>query len=263
MSKEFDKYAYYTWAVQSPKYEAQFLRNTYRTHRKKLPKILREDFCGTFALCCEWVKLSPDHQAIGVDFDPEPLDYGRSNRLSKLKKAQASQISLHEQDVTKAKLPPADLVCALNFSYFCLKQRKDMLRYFSRVYSSLRTDGVFILDCFGGSQCYEANMEETYHEEKEFSYFWDQENFNPIDQGAEFSIHFKRKREKRRNSVFHYDWRLWSPAELKDILADAGFSQTLVYWEGTTRKGEGDGVFKPQKIGEECEAWVAYLVALK
>ena len=39
--------------------------------------ILREDFCGTFAICCEWAKSGATFEAHGVDLDPEPLQYGK------------------------------------------------------------------------------------------------------------------------------------------------------------------------------------------
>ena len=43
-------------------------------------------------------------------------------------------------------------------------------------------------------------------------------------------------------------------------MLEAGFSRTHVYWEGTTRAGDGDGKFKRvEKSAEECEGWVAYV----
>ena len=55
---------------------------------------------------------------------------------------------------------------------------------------------------------------------------------------------------------------MWAIPELKDILDEVGF-KTTVYWEGTTKDGDGDGDFKPVTQGEECEAWIAYLVSEK
>ena len=66
-----------------------------------------------------------------------------------------------------------------------------MKKYFRSAYQSLHPKGVFILDIFGGSACQEANEEETIHET--FSYFWDQDSFNPITHDAQFYIHFKPK----------------------------------------------------------------------
>ena len=44
---------------------------------------------------------------------------------------------------------------------------------------------------------------------------------------------------------------------------EAGFTRNQVYWEGTNRKGEGTGKFEVTEVGEECEGWVAYIIAEK
>src|SRR5437868_4175927 len=74
----FDKYELYRESVQSPAEDVRFLEEVWRDARggSGTPRIFREDFCGTFANCCEWVKLGRDRVAHGVDLDSEPLDYG-------------------------------------------------------------------------------------------------------------------------------------------------------------------------------------------
>jgi hypothetical protein len=47
------------------------------------------------------------------------------------------------------------------------------------------------------------------------------------------------------------------------MLRETGFKKTHVYWEGTTRGGEGNGVFKRTETGEDCQAWIAYVVGEK
>src|SRR5690606_5310883 len=170
-----------------------------------------------------WVKLSPHYRAVGVDLDPEPLEYSRTNYLSKLTDDQRERLQLIQDNVLSDGLPKADITIATNFSYFIFKERKTLKAYFENGYRSLKDDGIFILDCFGGSKCYEANEEETEHEDKGFSYFWDQDSFDPITNHCMFYIHFKRKGEARREKVFTYDWRLWSLPELKDMLEEVGF----------------------------------------
>lgn len=222
---------------------------------------MREDFCGTFRVSCEWTKLNPKFAAIGVDIEDEPLDYGRQHNLASLSADQQERIHLVKGDVRSCELPSVDLACALNFSYFCFKNRQMLRSYFANVYQSLNPNGIFVMDCFGGSQCYEANEEETEYEDEGFSYFWDQDNFDPVTNHSQFYIHFQRHGEKKRERIFSYDWRLWSLPELRDILEEVGFRNVTVYWEGTDEDGEGDGEFKPVDGGEECESWVAYLVA--
>lgn len=257
----FDKYRLYRESVQSPEGDVVFLRKVYRELREKDPAILREDFCGTFALSCEWVKLDARHEAHGVDLDPEPLEYGRQNYLSRLKEPQQRRVHLVESDVLKSVLPKADIAIAMNFSYFIFKTREAMKAYFANSLKHLRPDGIFILDLFGGSLCYDSNEEKTAH--KGFTYYWDQEDFDPVTNEAKFYIHFKLKGGKKIERVFTYDWRMWSIPELREILHEAGFKKTHVYWEGTTKDGGGDGNFKRTEKGEACQSWIAYIAAEK
>ncbi len=78
---------------------------------------------------------------------------------------------------------------------------------------------------------------------------------------AIFQIHFKDKgpngRTRKHNNMFTYDWRMWSIQELRELMQETGFRKTHVYWEGTTRNGEGDGIFSRVEVGEECEAWAS------
>lgn len=260
---EFDKYYYYRNSVQSPDTDVVFLRDTYVELKGKKPKTLREDFCGTFSICCEWVKLHSNHDAIGVDLDPEPIQYGMENYLPELKAEHQSRVNIMQKNVLEPKLPTADVIAALNFSYSLFKDRDTLRKYFKNCYNTLNDEGVLICDIFGGSQCYEPNEEETEHEDKGFSYYWDQDSWDPVTNEGMFYIHFKRKGEKKREKVFTYDWRMWSIPELREIMQEAGFKTTHVYWEGTTDDGEGDGNFRRVSQGEDCESWIAYLAAEK
>ena len=56
---------------------------------------------------------------------------------------------------------------------------------------------------------------------------------------------------------------MWSIPELREMMLEVGFRKTYVYWEGTTRSGEGNGNFTRAEIGEECQAWIAYVVGEK
>lgn len=256
----FDKYALYRKSVQSPDTDVEFFVRVYKELRKKSPVALREDFCGTAALSCEWVKLNKKHKSFGVDLDPEPMEYGRYHYLNKLKENQKKRIQLIEGNVLTSELPKVDIAAALNFSYFIFKTRDQIKKYFSNVYKSLNNNGIFIADIFGGSQCYDSNEENTRH--KDFTYYWDQTNFDPVSNEALFYIHFRVGRNKIEK-VFTYDWRLWSIPEIREIMTEVGFKKTNVYWEGTTKKGEGDGVFTRTEQGEACLSWIAYIVAEK
>lgn len=260
-TKDFDKYWYYNKSVQSADVDVKFFKDSYKELKGKKPTVFREDFCGTFKLSCEWVKLDEDFVAYGVDLDPEPIAYGKEHYLPKLKDSEVERMHIQEGNVLDSGLPKADVIAACNFSYFIFKDRKVLKDYFVKNLETLNKDGIFILDIFGGSQCYEPNEEETEHDG--FSYFWDQDSFDPVTNEAQFYIHFKVKGQKKTKQAFSYDWRMWSIPEIKDILLEAGYKDVHVYWEGTDEDGEGDGDFKRVSKGEDCDSWVAYIVAEK
>jgi len=256
----FDKYWFYKNSVQSPDVDVEFFEKVYRELNGGVAKVLREDFCGTFAISCEWVKRNPVYTAVGVDLDPEPVAYGKNNYLTQLNEEQQSRVKVLLDDVLNPELPSADIVAACNFSYFIIKKRKVLKEYFTQVYKSLNEGGLFIMDCFGGSQCYEPNEEETEHDG--FSYFWDQDSYDPLSNEALFYIWYKPD-GKPKEKAFTYDWRMWSIPELKDILEEVGFSKIHTYWEGTDEDGEGDGEFERVIKGEDCESWVSYIACEK
>lgn len=254
----FDKYDLYRRAVQSPQSDVRFFSDVFQEIRGKKAKSFREDFCGTASLCVEWVKLSPQHQATGVDLDPEPLEYGRTHYIDRLQADQKKRIQLLEKNVLDKDLPKVDLSVAVNFSYFLFKSRKDLAAYFANVRRSLKPGGVAFFDCFGGSQCYDAIEDRTPH--SGFTYFWEQTGFDPVSNEAQFHIHFKVRGQKIER-VFSYDWRLWSIPELREVMEEVGFKKVHVYWEGTAKDGTGNGKFTRVHEGEACLSWIAYLVA--
>ena len=256
----FDKYDLYEKSVQSPRSDIEFYVQTYKELKKKKPKFFREDFCGTFSLSAEWVKFNSGHVAYGLDIDPEPMDYGRQYFESRLNADQKKRLHIKDHNVLVGPLPSVDVAVAMNFSYFCFKTRPLLKQYFQNVYNSIRKDGLFIVDIFGGSQCYDTI--EDVHKKKKFTYYWDQVSFDPISNFALFYIHF-RVNGKKVTKVFKYDWRMWSIPEVRELMEEVGFKKTHVYWEGTTRKGEGDGKFKRTEKGESCLSWIAYITAEK
>ncbi len=253
--QEFDKYAIYQKAVQSPDVDVRFFNRLYKKLRGKEPRSLREDFCGTFANLCEWVKLGPKHRGMGVDLDPEPIEYGILNNMSALTDDQAKRLKIVVGDVQHVHRPAVDIVTALNFSYFLFHDRKQLREYFRECREALKPNGILMVDCFGGKDCQAPIVDKT--RKRGFWYFWEQSSFDPISNRAKFHIHFKRDGEKIRRDVFTYDWRMWTLPEIQEIMLAAGFRKTLVYWEGD------DGVFRQAKIGESCDAWIAYVVGLK
>ncbi len=63
-------------------------------------------------------------------------------------------------------------------------------------------------------------------------------------------------------NAFTYNWRLWSLPEVAELLSEAGFKPTI-YWEGTDKNGDGNGIFEPATKGTADAGWIAYIVAEK
>jgi len=255
-----DRHVLYQESVQDVAVEVSFVLDTWAALRSRAPAVLREDFCGTANTSCEWVRRDPAHQALGVDLDPEVLDWARGNNLSALDAEQRARIKLLQTDVLEVHEAPADIVMAMNFSYFIFKERAEMLRYFQAVHTGLASDGMLFLDAYGG---YEAPRELVETRDCEgFTYIWEQASFNPVDSLMQCYIHFQMPDGSRLDRAFSYYWRLWTLPELREILLEAGFSKTVVYWEGTDPdSGEGDGIYKPATVGDADPGWVCYIVA--
>ena len=62
MADKADIHDLYERSVQAVDVEVEFLRDTYRALRGREPMSLREDFCGTASLACEWVRTGPKRQ---------------------------------------------------------------------------------------------------------------------------------------------------------------------------------------------------------
>jgi len=267
-----DKYELYQKAVQSPEGDVPFLERVFRAERGRPALRLREDFCGTAYLSAHWIARSPEHSAEGYDIDPEPVAWGlehnfrpnsraRSRRRSKLASLpSAERFEFHLKDVRTPSPRPVDLRVAFNFSYWVFKSRAELVGYFQAAREGLVRDGLFCLDLYGG---WEATQEliET-RRCGGFTYVWDQRSYHPGTGQYRTQIRF-RFPDKRELKAFDYDWRYWTLGEIRDALFDAGFKDVRTYFEGTTDRGEGDGVFRRGVRGENCEAWLCYLVALK
>lgn len=263
MKYPFDPYDYYLRSVQSPENDAEHFKSIYRERTGKSLKVLGEDFCGTFAISTEWVKLNRDHKAIAVDLSPEPIEYGTKNYLPKLSPEERRRLRVIKSNVLNPKLPKVDCIAAMNFSFFIFKTRAELKKYFKNCYRRLPAGGLFICDCFGGPDAAHCLEKET-KVGKEFSVFWDQEWFDPITHWTQFYLHFKPKGKRKYKRVFSYEWRMWSIPEIREVMLEAGFKKTYPYWEGTTRDGSGSGNFVyKEKTKEECDSWVALVVGQK
>jgi SAM-dependent methyltransferase len=255
-----DRHDLYQRSVQDTESEIDFVLETWNDLRKRPPELLREDFCGTANTACEWVRRDSSHYAIGVDLDEEVLEWGEHQNVSQLNAEQRGRIELIQGNVLDSLNESADIVLAMNFSYFLFKTRDELREYFSTVHEGLAKDGLFFLDAYGG---YDAPREiEESRDCDGFVYIWDQAEFNPIDSCMTCHIHFEMPDGSRLDKAFSYYWRLWTLPEIREILQEAGFTKSEVYWEGTDEETEeGNGIYEPSETGDADAGWVCYLVA--
>lgn len=254
------KYEFYERSVQNAEVEVEFMRDEFKRYFGRFPLSMREDFCGTGAISCEWVKYHKEAEAFGVDLDPEPIEMGRKRHFSKLKPHQQVRMHYLNENVLKTSAPKTDVVCAFNFSYWIFKQRKDLVRYFKQVKKSLNKQGIFFLDLFGGPESQKLVTDQK--KLPGLTYYWECQHFNPLNHDCTFAIHFRDEKGKKHHNVFTYDWRFWTLPELRDILAEAGFSKIKTYWEEDDEDGSGNGVYFPTDSAENCDAWVSYIAAI-
>ena len=260
LADQADRHVLYEASVQDPETELEFVAETFQALRGRPLKRIREDFCGTANTACTWVRLGPDHEAVGVDLDPEVLDWGREQHVASLSDDQADRIKLINDDVLTAKTAPVDALLAMNFSYYLFTRRDLLKAYFERARAALSDDGILFLDAFGGYDAHREIEERTEYDD--FTYVWDQASFDPIHHHMTCRIHFEFPDKSKLKNAFEYHWRLWTLPEIRELLLEAGFARATVYWEGTDEEtGEGDGIYSPSEIGDADAGWICYLVA--
>ncbi|QDU68357.1 class I SAM-dependent methyltransferase [Engelhardtia mirabilis] len=265
-----DKYELYQAAVQSPGADVDFLIDTFKKLRNKEPRHLREDFCGTGYLLAEWLRRNKKNTAEGFDNDPEPIEWGLAHNFDDVK-AHESRLKLHLGDVREPSDRQPDIRTAPNFSWMIFTERAVLLEYFKAAHADLADKGLFVMDIYGGPEAFEELEEEREIDGANFTYVWDQDSYHPASGRYRCKIHFRFEDGSEIRDMFDYDWRLWFLPEVVDILREAGFSSVDSYWEGTEEDDEageddyleGNGEFEKSDVGENCPAWVTYIVAQK
>lgn len=266
MADTADKFDCYQQSVQAPDHEVDMFDQFYKEQFDRQPLTLREDFCGTFAVCCEWVKSNDKRQAWGIDLCPETLEWGRLNNLAELKAVQAERVKVLEQDVRDGNTPTVDVLAAQNFSFWIFRTRKEVIEYFRKAYENLNDDGIIVMDMMGGRECYNDTITDkrTIVKGKNgFKYHWQQAYFNPVTADCSFYIHFKFGDGSKMKKAFEYHWRFWTVPEVREMLAEAGFSSSIVYIEQEDEDGEDSGEWVPVEEAPNNESWLCYICGVK
>ena len=256
LAEKADKYKCYQKSVQDAEHEVEFFERVYREFFGRQPQRLREDFCGTFSVCCEWAKSKRTREAIGVDYDPECVEWGREHNLAAIPEDARSRVHIHTADVREVKRSKAHLLAAQNFSFWFFTTRAELLDYFKHCRANLDERGLLVLDMMGGSDCYIEDQEDT-RKVGGFTYVWGQERFNPITSESDHYISFRFKDGSALEKIFTYHWRFWTIPEVMELLHEAGFSDAVVYWE------DDDEVYRKRLSAPSDASWIAYIVAKK
>ncbi len=260
------KYFLYENSVQSPDWHARHLPRYYRWLTGRTAKRLREDFCGTSRISMEWVRGGKDRVATGLDLDPEPLSYFDRVHKPTLTPDEQDRIRHCRKDVLVPTRDKHDLIAACNFSFFVFEERATLLKYFRAARASLVPKGALFLEMAGGE-----GMQEWLEEERVFRapgvgkvrYVWDQMDYDAISGMNDYAIHFQLPNRRWIRNAFEYHWRLWGIREVREVLREAGFRKTQVFWEVADSSGRGTGEYAPMERGDPAHAWIAYVAAVK
>lgn len=214
----------------------------------------------------EWVRSAKDRTALGLDLDPEPIGYYERFHRSELKADEQTRLRHELKNVLEPTREKFDLIAACNFSFFIFKERETLLKYFKAARMSLKPGGALFLEMAGGE-----GMQESMEEKRMFTapgigrvkYVWEQDDFDALQAINDYAIHFQLPNKRWIKNAFEYHWRLWGIREIRELLAEAGFSKSHVFWEDSDRQGNGTGEYVPMEEGDPSHAWIAYVAGIR
>jgi len=267
-----DRFDCYELCVQSPRHEVNFLRAVHGNE----PDVLREDFCGTGAVSRRWaadaLKRGDDGRAVAIDLDRGALAKARSLAVEI---GVERLIEFACGDAVNAEPLAAsgcDVIFVGNFSMGYIQRRADVVRYLRACKARLDAGncgfggGVFACDTYGGAGAFRlGGLERRYVAPRGeiVHYAWVHEKADPLTGMVENSISFRVEKDGEVTSelprAFTYCWRLWSIAELREAMHEAGFGSTAVYTQINIAPGEAP--MAVESAAEFKEDWIVLIVA--
>jgi len=269
-----DRFECYELCVQSPADVCEFLRALHGGE----PIVLREDFCGTAAVGARWVLDGAERggRAVCVDIDAEALDRARERVARELPAPLRGRVELVRRDCTQAGSPSgdapgggADVIFVGNFSVGYLRTRAELVRYLwvsrERCERGGRArGGVFVCDTYGGAGAFKLGgvvrkhpgpSGETVH------YTWVHEEADARTGMVVNTVSFRVEKDGEVVAewprAFEYRWRLWSIAEVRDAMEEAGFVRTGVYADVSLSDGQAAREAGAAELGEDWTVLVA------
>ena len=252
-----DKFDLYTLCVQDPPRYVRFLQAIHGGRAR----VLRDDFAGPGAIALAWARSDSARNAIAVDADPVPL-----------KRAKHPRVKLDVVDVRKTR-SAADIIASLNFGVCELHTRRELMAYLKNAHKTLKAGGVLVCDLYGGATAMKrASWTQEFRtlSGQRVVYTWEQVEAEPTTGMVLNHIHFKLLNARGKvtenfEQAFEYCWRLWSIAELREAMLEAGFKAVDVYDRiGAAIDGDGNLIVEPVELDEPLEkSWVVYVTGRK
>jgi hypothetical protein len=249
----------YELCVQNPVMTVRLLRAIHGQ-----PRVLREDFCGTAAVSREWVRAVEGGGAIAVDLDERPLARARREKA----------VSVIRGDALRVASPcrtPADAIFVGNFSIGEIHERTKLVAYLRACRGRLARDGVFVCDIYGGVSAHKRGSLERTHPgparmpDVSIRYAWEQREVNPLSGMVTNALHFRVLKGgqvvQQIGDAFVYHWRLWSIAELREAMSEAGFKSTAVYNQ-LPDAVDSEGRYYIQAVEDVEELGESYIVCV-
>lgn len=264
IASKVDPLSLYQQSVQNPDSDILMIEEVFMELRGVTPLTVREDFCAAGNTACVWVGSGKDRRSIGVDFDAPTVEWGKTHTLVKLPAGARARMSYIVADVRDKENggqahPEVDVILAQNFSYFIFKKRDELIRYFALCRERLNDRGVLFIDAFGGPEMLGPVMEETQLEN--FVYVWDQARFDPFTNEIMCHIHFKFADGSELRRAFTYDWRYWTVPELREMLAEAGFSKSVLFVDESDE--DEDTRYVQREHALDDDSWTVVIAAVK
>ncbi|GAU45578.1 hypothetical protein TSUD_273780 [Trifolium subterraneum] len=217
------------------------------------------------------VKMNPEELVRSISLSQNTENLQTDGLESDVPTSSASQ---DDDELTVKKFPQngRDIVCAFNYSCCCLHKRAELVLYFKHAREALSTKGgIFVMDLYGGTSS--ENKLKLQRRFPNFTYVWEQAEFDIIQRKTRISLHFHLKKEQRKiRHAFSYSWRLWTLPEIRDCLEEAGF-RSVHFWvrempdTSEITRTEGFGAGKDIKYEEttsfqQKDSWNAYIVGV-
>lgn len=251
------------------------------------PVVLHEDFCGTATIARRWIadgaRLGVTRRAVGVDLDAEVLERARLGAEEEgvgegLELVQGdvvgglAQPCPHLSSLGSTSSPPApagggggggpgaDIIFVGNFSIGYIHDRATLVRYLRRARERVAGGasgwggGVFVCDVYDSPGKYTLGTLNRVHpgRGKEIvHYTWEHRAADALTAMVTNAIHFRVVIDgdviAEYPDAFVYRWRLWSIAEIREAMLEAGFASTEVYADvSDTPRAMMDGSEMPE-----------------